>query len=297
MRLLAAAGTILVTVRSVPAQSRDSVPRDLVTALVHTNNLFNLTFASDLRFTAGRIPPDLAPFLYVSPDARVLGGVMSDRGGVAFITGTGSIDQVHAEYAAEEPKLGWAAPPNPTQDSRSWGFRPAHPTVYSNGASMVFCHIGQTLQIDQVYGPGSQVPGTMTLSLVVSTNGGGLCGGDQPVVAPSALPPQTVLPTLYNPLGGEWNNQRCTIVSRPILGVPVATTRLTTDLTSDRLLDAYGKQLADSGWKSGPVPPATRVWVKPDSAGFTRSLTVSVSPLVVPACKNVTMQLTITKAP
>jgi hypothetical protein len=76
-------------------------------------------------------------------------------------------------------------------------------------------------------------------------------------------------------------------------------TKLRTPLSPEALIDHYGKQLADSGWK--PMQAGGNVmgrsWTKPDSTGAPMELTLLVTTLADATCRDVNIEVRSTRRP
>jgi hypothetical protein len=113
-----------------------------------------------------------------------------------------------------------------------------------------------------------------------------------PVATPSG---RGILPLLYDPEGVEHEAAACQRVNSARMG-NVSTTHFTSSLSPTALLEHYGRQLADSGWRatpiSGPGATITRTWTRVDSAGerIAARLTVVV-PRDHPECRELELHL------
>jgi len=245
----------------------DSIPRELVAALLHTSYGGG---GPDLEFFVGKVPPTVEPFLYVPPGARILGGYSSFSGTtVALVVRNMNYQEVGAMYGREQPKLGWSPPPS-AGDLRGWGFIPAQGSGMTNG--LEFCHIGQSLQIM----PSQE--GTNTYIIAQVQNLGGRCSMPNRSLTGGRTTPQTVLPTVTNPVGVNMNPQVCSQPYVPVVGTSGTTERLETNDSPSKLLDFFARQLADSGWKPAPAAAtARRQFARPDSVGNSRELTLTAT--------------------
>jgi hypothetical protein len=71
-------------------------------------------------------------------------------------------------------------------------------------------------------------------------------------------------------------------------------TTLRTDMSPDSLLDHYGRQLQDSGWKSTNDAKIIvgRSWTRPDSTGSPMELSLTVATSMrAGACREVNLQV------
>ena len=256
----------------------DSLPRELVEALVRPA-FFG--YGGGTEFVVGRIPPALAPFLYVPKGARILGGMTGINGTTGVVVAQGNVESISEEYRRELPKLGWTAPP-PT--GRSWGFIPANESN-STGNGLEFCHIGQSLQVIPV------PVGNNTVQVTATVQNGGRCNNSVTFMGGRAQPPGAVaLPVLVNPLGTATNAVDCNTATMFLSGSNGSSERVKSQLSIDQLLERFAKQLADSGWKGGAATTVQRrVWTAPDTGATVRELTLTATPMPVAGCEDLSM--------
>ncbi len=251
-------------VGQAPRDTLRAIPRDLVEGLLMP---FNMGFGNNIEFTVGDVPPSLKPFLYVPKGAHVIGGMSNGSAVYVVMSAQASSQDVSAEFRREQPKLGWTVPPTA---NRSWGFVAAQAATYDNGG-LQFCHINQSLEIRPL-----GRPGVTQISVIVQNNG--RCG--QTGVVMAGQPGTSILPALENPFGTTMNVQSCfqTVVAGT--GPTATTERVQTNLSPAQLLDAFAKQLSDSGYKSndGSAGPIRRTWTRPDSGETIREVTLQVTP-------------------
>ena len=282
--LIASGALIVANITAAQAPQTtgpDSLPRELVEGLLRVGVS---TYPGDgSEFVVGRVPPSLAPFMYLPAHARVLGGLQNANNTVVIFKAPLSREELRVAYARELPRLGWT-PSTGRNGYAGWGFMPA-PGTGPNGTGLEYCHIGQALQINPV-----ETPSGLSVAAVVR-NFGGACGGRSPVFA--TPPGLTEMPILVNPPDMPMNQPEC---SQPtVLGVAMRATteRLTTSTPADKLLEFFARQLADSGWTSaGPSGASVRrTWTHADTGGVARELTLSIAPSAVPSCQEVSMQV------
>jgi len=256
--------------QNAPAAGPEMIPRELAEALLRPYVGFSFNGGGD--FVVGKVPPLLAPYLYVPPDAHVIGGIQTQTTTIAVFTVPIPLEQVRLLYAREEPKLGWTQPPA-FDAMRGWGFMPA-PGTSSSGDGYEYCHIGQSLRILPSYSTG----GSTQITATVQNFGGSRCGLQQPNIGGRPVPPPGA-PTVFNPDGSQMNAQVCLQFAG--IGSISSTTseRLQSPLSPAQLLDHFARQLADSGWKGATSEPgARRTWTRPDTGGSTRELTITALP-------------------
>jgi hypothetical protein len=117
----------------------------------------------------------------------------------------------------------------------------------------------------------------------------GLCHPQQ-LPAGFVRPPY---PTLYNPVGATESRMTGDCSTNGFSGMGNATT-LRTDMSPDSLLDHYGRQLQDSGWKSTNDAKIIvgRSWTRPDSTGSPMELSLTVATSMrAGACREVNLQV------
>ncbi|HEY4133141.1 MAG TPA: hypothetical protein VGM50_21165 [Gemmatimonadaceae bacterium] len=268
-----------------PRDTLRAIPRDLVEGLLMP---FNLGFGNANEFTVGDVPPSLKPFVYVPHGAHVIGGLDTRNAVYVVMTSAAPVAEVTAEFRREQPKLGWTTPP---AANRTWGFISAQGATMDN-AGLQFCHINQSLEI-RPYGR----PGTTQISIVVQNNGG-RCGSN--MVAYPSQPMTSLLPVLENPIGTTMNAPACFQLTLPTPGATGTTERVQSTLSNAQLLDAFAKQLADSGWKSGDTNGGTirRTWTRADSGDVMREITLQASPMSGTASSGCTdVQLNVRRVP
>src|SRR6185312_7526461 len=184
--------------QNAPAAGPEMIPRELAEALLRPYVGFSFNGGGD--FVVGKVPPLLAPYLYVPPDAHVIGGIQTQTTTIAVFTVPIPLEQVRLLYAREEPKLGWTQPPA-FDAMRGWGFMPA-PGTSSSGDGYEYCHIGQSLRILPSYSTG----GSTQITATVQNFGGSRCGLQQPNIGGRPVPPPGA-PTVFNPDGSQMIDQ------------------------------------------------------------------------------------------
>jgi hypothetical protein len=264
--------------QSVRGAAPDSLPRELVEALLRP--YIGLYTPNGATFVVGRVPESLAPYLFVPPGARVLGGIESANNTIVVLSVSTSVEDLRASYRREQLRLGWT-PPSPG-GSRG-GFVPA-PGTGQEGSSLVFCHIGQSLQIV----PYSSAAGLLMVTATVQTYSG-LCANQMRFVSTS--PSGVELPVLLNPDGAGMNSQTCFAPSLSSGSGNSTSERLQTNLSPTQLIEHFSRQLSDSGWSvSASAASIRRSWTRPDSAGLSREVTLTVTPSPVNGCMEISMQ-------
>jgi hypothetical protein len=272
--------TLAVASRAQSARSAtpDLLPRELVEALLRP--YLGLYTGSGATFAVGRVPESLAPYLFVPPGARVLGGIESPSNTIVVLSVSTSVEDLRASYRREQLRLGWT-PPSPG-GSRG-GFVPA-PGTGQEGNSLVFCHIGQSLQIV----PYPSTAGSLLVTATVQTYSG-LCGNQ--VRFMSTSPSGIELPVLLNPDGAGMNSPTCYASNLSSMGGNNTSERLQTNLSPAQLIDHFSRQLSDSGWGvSATNASIRRSWTRPDSGGMSREVTLTITPSQVNGCMDVSMQ-------
>ena len=256
----------------------DSLPRELVEALLRP--YLGLYTGNGATFAVGRVPESLAPYLFVPPGARVLGGIESASNTIVVLSVSSSVDDLRASYRREQLRLGWT-PPSPG-GSRG-GFVPA-PGTGQEGNSLLFCHIGQSLQIV----PYPSTAGSLVVTASVQTYSG-LCNNQ--IRFMSTSPSGIELPVLLNPDGAGMNAPTCFAASLNSGSGNNTSERLQTGLSPAQLVEHFSRQLSDSGWAvSTSTTSIRRSWTRPDSAGQSREVTLTITPSSVNGCMEISMQ-------
>lgn len=283
MNLRIASAALLMTLSvAVPAQSArpgvDSLPRDLVEALLRP--YYGFYPASGSTFVVGHVPASLAPYFFVPPGSRVLGGIESPSTTIVVLSTSMSAEELRTAYRREQLRLGWT--PAPATGYRGWGFVPA-PGASQDGG-LVFCHIGQSLQITPFQSPSQPLTVTATVQ-----NYGSQCSAQARMMTPSTV---MELPVLLNPEGAAMNDRICLGSTTAFSGGNGSGERLQTTLSPTQLLDHFSRQLADSGWSaSPPVAGVRRVWTRPDTGSASRELTLTITPLSSAGCQDLSLQI------
>jgi hypothetical protein len=266
--------------QSVRSAAPDSLPRELVEALLRP--YLGFYTPNGATFVVGRVPESLAPFLFVPPGARVLGGIESANNTIVVLSVSTSVEDLRASYRREQLRLGWT-PPSPG-GSRG-GFVSA-PGTGQEGNSLVFCHIGQSVQIV----PYPSAAGSLLVTASVQSYSG-LCGNQNQVRFLSTSASGLELPVLLNPDGAGMNSPTCFAASLNSGSGNNTSERLQTNLSPAQLIEHFSRQLSDSGWGvSSSSASIRRSWTRPDSAGLSREVTLTITPSSVNGCTDITMQ-------
>jgi hypothetical protein len=284
-RRAAVASVVVASIARGQAQ-RDTlkaIPRELVEGLLMP---FNMGFGNNTEFTVGDVPASLKPFLFVPKGARVIGGLSNGNSVYVVMTAASPAQEISADFRREQPKLGWTVPANA---NRSWGFVPAPGATFDN-AGLQFCHINQSLEV-RPFGR----PGATQISVIVQNNG--RCGGNTGAFAGQQV--ASILPTLENPVGTTMNAPLCfqTVGSAAVTGPTSTNERVSSSLNPSQLIDAFAKQLTDSGYKAvePAAGPVRRTWTRPDSGDTVREVTLQATSGATsanaPACMDVTMSV------
>lgn len=284
MNLRIAGAALLVTAsvtapaQSVPASRVDSLPRELVEALLRP--YFGFYPGSGSAFVVGRVPASLAPYFFVPPGSRVLGGIEGPSTTVVVLSTPMSTEELRAAYRREQLRLGWTPASGPGY--RGWGFVPAQGASPDGG--LVFCHIGQTLQITPYQSPSQPLLVTATVQ-----NYGSQCSTQARMMSPSV---GMELPVLLNPQDAAMNDRVCLGSNTTLGGGNGTGERVQTSLSAPQLLDHFSRQLADSGWSaSPPLAGVRRIWTRPDTGGTMRELTLTITPLSAAGCQELSLQV------
>ena len=266
----------------------DSIPLDLAAALVSAGG-----FGGEPQILVGSIPEWIAPKLFVPPGARVLGSAFLGTALVAVVSVSTASDSVLADFKRGLTQRGWSAPP-PAPVYGGGGFRPATTSVPSSPfARDLLCNDQQMLSMSATRRRGVATDVTLR---VTSTPGFNPCHPSQPYQPPVRSP----MPTLYNPLGANDARMNGDCVFSGFTNSMGSGASIRTPMTPDALLDHYGKQLADSGWKAASEKNTItgRTWARPDSTGTPIEVTITItsSPRET-GCEELNMQVRTIRKP
>jgi hypothetical protein len=245
----------------------DQIPRDLVVALMS----YDGSNVPDI--LVGKVPPLLAPKLIVPPRSRVLGSQMSISQTVVVIDVPMGASALRLAIDSGLVQLGWKR--GPSYYGAGGGFRPASartPTAYcSNGQSLAFALVPEGLDA--------------SLLRYSITDDAQRCSPD----LQQAKPMTFEFPTLIDPAGSDRSAPSCRTVRTTYSG-PATSIAYRNALSGEEILSAYGKQLADSGWVTTPLPAGDRTvesrWRQTRAGSSTRYATLRVTqPAAHPECR------------
>ncbi|HEY4219089.1 MAG TPA: hypothetical protein VGM67_18230 [Gemmatimonadaceae bacterium] len=266
----------------------DSISLDFAMALAATAG-----FPGSPQFLVGAMPDWVANKVYVPSGARVLGALFLGTVAEAMVSVPGTPAAAIADARKTLLGKGWKNPPTPPSGIGG-GFRPA-PTAQAEagGTRATLCEDQQILTASASIAPGA---GTIITYRLSSTTGFSSCRlPDLPV--PSGIRPPW--PTLYDPAGTR-DAQSMLACSTGAFGGIATSTTLGTAMSPKALLDHYGAQLADSGWKQVADTSASisRTWTRTDSAGNPLEASITVhSFLGTSNCRDASLQVRTLRKP
>jgi hypothetical protein len=263
-----------------PLRQPEAVPFEVAAALVSAGG-----FSGEPQILVGSMPEWIANRVYIPSNARVLGSAFLGTTVVAVITLPSASDDIIAEFTRELLKRGWTTPP-PPPSYQTGGFRPAPPVAEKTPTRVTLCGDQQLLSVSAARRRGVATDVTMRVS--TSTN----YSPCRPPQMPTMLV-RSPYPTLYNPASAT-DARMMGDCSSDISGGMSTGTTLRTDMTPDALLDHYGRQLQDSGWKSLTDASVIigRSWTRPDSSGTPVELLLTVgSSMRAASCHDVNLQV------
>jgi hypothetical protein len=257
-----------------------SIPYELASALISAGGL-----SGDPQILIGSMPEWVVKKLYLPAGARVLGSAFIGTTVVGIASVSTPPEVAAADLRAGLLAHGWKAPPPPP--NYGGGFRPAPVNVFPAGTTRgTLCGDQEVLTTSAV--PQRGVATILTYRLITAT-GFSTC---KPPVMPQGYS-RSPMPTLYNPAAST--DARMTGDCSNVMGSSNGTsTTLRTSLAPDAILEHYGKQLADSGWKpTGDKPTISgRTWTRTDSAGAPVELSISIATSVRDAnCRETSLQI------
>jgi hypothetical protein len=247
----------------------DSIPLALALALSTT-----AAFPREPQIVVGSMPGWVAAKLALPATARVLGSSLLGTTAVAVVSVSVSPDVAIADAKANLLAHGWTnTPPMPT--IAVGGFRQAPQTPAPGTANRVtLCGDHQILN---TAARAAGASGTIVTYHLATAAGYSAC---QPPSLGGLTAASFAWPTLYNPPGTT--DARASLDCRiEGLSLPAPSSTVETSISSDSLLDYYGKQLADSGWKAqgGHDQLVSTTWTRPNASGATVVATITVRPL------------------
>jgi hypothetical protein len=258
------------------------VPFELASALVGAGGL-----GGEPQILVGSLPGWVVGRIKTPPNATVVGSAFLGSTVVGILSLADSPETAIADMKRDLVNQGWKVPP--PQPSYGGGFRPA--TMYNmvdgTPTRITLCGDQQLLTASATRRRGTTTEITLRLTPAATYS---TCN-------PQPLPPGYVrssLPTLYNPSAATdaRMGSNCSPQYMPY-GNSASGATLITALTPIALLDHYGKQLLDSGWRA----PATsnsivgRTWTKLDSAGTPVEVSLTVTtPARDTTCREINMQ-------
>lgn len=266
-----------------PLVQADSIPRELVAALVSSGGL-----GGDPQILVGAMPGWVQNRIVLPANMRVLGSAFIGTTVVAVLRSSDSPEGAVATLNAELPKRGWTPPP-PTPSYG--GFRPASMRAIPDGPStyLTLCSDRQLLAVSAMRRRG------MTDVTIRLTSNYSTCTPQQP---PAGFT-RPLYPTLFNPANASdarVGNDDC---SRSTGSGSTGTT-LRTLMDPAALLEHYAKQIQDSGWtaSSSAGKLVGRTWTRPDSAGNPIELSLTIASLPRDAsCYDLTLQVRTMRKP
>lgn len=264
-------------------RSPEMIPRDLVEALFSAQQ----PTGRPPTFLVGSLPPTLEAKVAFPKGAKVLGGLsdgtMGYSVGVLLLDGplNSVVDKVHTDLVA----AGWSTD-DPTVQQRlmrgDFVDAPSPQRRPLSGAPEMYCGRGGTLRLR--FDP----QGMAQTRLTVISSAVNQCAQMREAMMRSAsiggMSREPKRPVLVNPVGARNQDGICPEYN---YGMGDRSQGLTTQLSSQELLAHYGKQLADSGWKSGGES-VSAFWTRTDSTGMVYEYKITVQSYAgLPACRKV----------
>lgn len=233
----------------------DSIPFELASALLSAGG-----FGSEPQILVGTAPGWVMPRMYVPAGARVLGSAFIGQSVTAIVDVPAGIDTSVSALKAQFLERGWVAPPRPPVYSGG-GFRPAPFAAVSSRITL--CDNQEMLSAYTRRHAGTNV---YLVEHITTVNAGySVC---HPPEMPQRPEYRSPFPTLIDPPGSaeDHGNGPCMV---SLGGNPIGLgMTMRSSMSPQDLLDHYGRQLTDSGWKPAPAtaPGELKTW----SHGFDR---------------------------
>jgi hypothetical protein len=268
-----------------PLAEPDSIPLALALALSTT-----AAFAKEPQIMVGAMPDWVATKLALPANARVLGSSFLGTTAVAVVSVSVSPANAIADAKANLLAHGWTSPPPPPTIAIG-GFRQAPPTPAAGAANRVtLCGDHQVLN---TAARAAGASGTIVTYHMVTAAGYSACHLPQLPDLAALSPGRFPWPTLYNPPGAT-DAQAAVDCGNGGFSLPAPSSTVESPISSDSLLDYYGKQLADSGWKSqgGHDQLVSSTWTRTNASGATVIATIAVRPMMRNAgCRETSMEV------
>lgn len=257
-------------------QTTDSVPMALATALAASGGL---TGSGDPQIFVGSWPEWVANKIPLPPAAKVLGAAVNGSTVIGVITMPALSDTAAMEVYHALQAHAWTTPPSPMM-------RPAFidPTSISPTDRFTVCGGEHQFIIGATRSTRADAV-TIVLRLADATMGSPC---DPRPLPPGARP--SPYPSLVNP--PRSTDQTVCIVTQSMMMQFQPMRVIHTKVTAGGLLDDFGRQLADSGWKPvGDDVMAIRHWTKTDSSGNIQHMELTIiQPAIAPQCRVVQLR-------
>jgi hypothetical protein len=265
----------------------DSIPLELAQALISAGG-----FQGEPQILVGSLPGWVTSRFYIPASARIVGSAFLGAVMVGVINVPSAPDSLLAEFKRELLSRGWKTPPPPPTYTGG-GFRPA-PTPVGEGAvtRLSLCGDQQFLAVSMTRRQGTSANVILRVS---GSTGLGICNPPQ---MPASMV-RSPWPALYNPAG--LSDPRMSGECSATMGGSMGTgTTLRTGMTSEALLEHYGRQLQDSGWV--PIGQSAsilgRSWSRVDSTGTPTELSLTVTTSARdPTCRDLNLQSRVLRKP
>lgn len=264
----------------------DSIPLELATALLSAG-----AFGAEPEILVGAAPGWVMPRMYVPSGGRVLGSAFLGQSVTAIVEVPTGADTSISAVKSQFLERGWTVPPPPPTFGGG-GFRPAPSTAVSSRITL--CGNQEMLSAYARRHEGANA--YLVEHIAALGSGYSVCHPPQMQQMISRSP----FPTLIDPPGSmeDRGNGAC---MASLMGSTLGTgTTIRAPMSPQDLLDYYGRELADSGWKQTlpGVPSIVRTWTRTDSAGTPAEVTLTVTPASGDvACHAVYMQVRTTRKP
>jgi hypothetical protein len=264
----------------------DSIPLELALGLSATGGV-----GAEPQILVGTLPGWVMNKVSLPPGARVIGSAFIGNTVVGIVDVDASPAAAATAARTALMSQGWKAPPPPI--STGGGFRNAPASsLAGNSARMTLCEDPEMLTVSAMPQRGSA---TVLTYRMTTTIGYSTCH----LPEPSSVSQRFALPTLINP-PQQLSGPVVTACFSGRQGGSSLSTLLNTPLGLDSLLDYYGKQLDDSGWKPEGEKGALvgRTWMRTDSTGAVQemSLVIHATPQGT-SCREASMQYRILSKP
>ena len=244
----------------------EQVPREFVIAMLESQ--FGAGGAPDL--VIGDAPGPLKAKIVLPPGSRILGSTLTIASSSVFVEVPARSDTLAAAIWRELPKLGWTRAEMSLYSGG--GFRPQQSSVL---APSMWCGATDALTFMMV----PRLNGSTLVRYNVQDRQASICNRRPSENVQVVQMQRSTLPTLYIPTGTDLFAPACMNAGSGSRGSNATMASVRTSVSSQDLMDAFGRQLADSGWTPASSESGTlsKVFTRKETDGTVRRTTLIIA--------------------